>query len=257
MTAAAYGKGKLLLIGGGNHSQEILVEMVKLSGGKILIIPLASSIPEEVSASAQAQLMNVGAGGVKVFSCTRANVDLPFCLKEIQEARLIFFTGGSQNDLLSAFAGSESLKLIRQRFSDNLHFAGTSAGTAIMSEIMLTGDVLPPFDRIEGVKKNMVETTSGFGFVKSYVLDQHFLKRNRHDRLLSVVLDHPSLVGVGIDESTAILINEDESFTVLGDSMVTVMDARQANVTVLEDGTYRYQNVTTSLLAPGTSYKLP
>ncbi len=255
--SSALAKGQLLLIGGGNRSQEILTQMVNLAGGKILIIPLASSIPREVSESAKTQLINAGAKDVAAFSCQNENVDRDLCLKEIEDADLIYFTGGSQNALLSAFEGTRALEIIRKRFSRNLHLAGTSAGTAIMSGIMLTGNPLPPFERMEGVRKNMVETTRGFGFVKSFILDQHFLKRNRQDRLLSAVLDNPSLVGVGIDESTAILLKDDESFTVIGDSQVMVMDARHAQIRVLPDGSYDYQNVSTSLLAPGTSYKLP
>jgi cyanophycinase len=64
-------------------------------------------------------------------------------------------------------------------------------------------------------------------------------------------------VGLGIDESTAVLINPDESFTVMGDSLVTVMDARKASTETLPDGSYVYQNVSVSLLAPGTTFKLP
>ncbi len=256
-TSQAYGRGSLLLIGGGNRSQDILKEMSKLASGKILIVPLASSIPEEVAASAKSQLENIGAKDVVIFSCGRENVDREICLLEIGNSNLIYFTGGSQNQLLEAFRNSAALTLIRERFKNELHLAGTSAGTAIMSEVMITGNAISPHERLEGVKRNMVETIAGFGFVKKYVLDQHFLKRSRQDRLLSAVLDHPSYVGLGIDESTAVLINPDESFTVIGDSLVTVMDARRATITVLPDGSYVYENVTASLLAPGTSFRLP
>lgn len=257
LSGAVHARGSLLLIGGGNKSQEILKEMSKLASGKILIIPLASSFPDEVAASAKSQLENVGATEVRIFSCDKEKVDREVCLSEISNSNLIYFTGGSQNQLLEAFRNSVALKLIQARFEKNLHLAGTSAGTAIMSEFMITGDALSPYERLEGVRQNMVGTAAGFGFTKKYLLDQHFLKRSRQDRLLSAVLDHPQYVGLGIDESTAVLINEDESFTVLGDSLVTVMDARHALIQVLPDGTYVYQNVSVSLLAPGSTFKLP
>ncbi len=256
-SSIAYGRGSLLLIGGGNRSQGILKEMSRLASGRILIIPLASSIPDEVAASASSQLENVGATEVRIFSCDKENVDREVCLSEIANANLLYFTGGSQIQLLEAFRKSAALKLIQARFEKNLHLAGTSAGTAIMSEVMITGDALSPYQRLEGVRQNMVGTAAGFGFTKNYLLDQHFLKRSRQDRLLSAVLDHPQYVGLGIDESTAVLIKEDESFLVLGDSLVTVMDARHASIQVLPDGSYVYQNVSVSLLAPGSTFKLP
>lgn len=257
VSLSALAKGNLLLIGGGNRSQEILREMVKLANGNILIVPLASSIPADVAASAKAQLLAVGAESVSVFSCSVQDVDRDPCQKEIRKANLIYFTGGSQNQLYDAFKNSKALKLMRLLHRKTLHLAGTSAGTAVMSEIMITGRPLSPYTQLQGVRAQMIETTEGFGFVKSFILDQHFLKRSRQDRLLSAVLDSDVRVGVGIDESTAILIRDDESFRVIGDSQVMVMDARKAKVSVEADGTYLSEGVVTRMLAPGSSFRLP
>lgn len=257
ITSFAHAKGTLLLIGGGNRSRDILVKMAELAGRKILIVPLASEIPAEVAASAKTQLEEAGADKVTVFSCSDENVDRPECLDEIRASNLIYFTGGSQNKLLSAFRSSRAFALIGERYLNDLHLAGTSAGTAIMSETMITGEVIPPYPRMEGVRKNMVETTAGFGFVKEFIVDQHFLQRRRQDRLLSAVLDHGPHVGIGIDESTALMVRPDGSMTVLGDSLVTVFDARKSRVSVLTDGTYVYQNLDVSLLAPGSTFRLP
>ncbi len=257
ISTISFGRGNLLLIGGGNRSKEILKQMVSLASGNILIVPLASSIPDEVSESARKQLAEMGAEDVQVFSCDRSHVDTVLCLSEIRNANLIYFTGGSQNDLMKAFEGSSALALMKKRFAEKLHLAGTSAGTAIMSDLMLTGNAIPPYERLEGVRQNMVEVLRGFGFVKSFIIDQHFLKRNRRDRLLSAVLDQEPHVGVGIDESTAIIVESDESFRVIGDSQVMVLDARKASTSVRSDGTYIYRNVVTTLLAPGTTFKLP
>jgi cyanophycinase len=252
-----HARGTLLLVGGNNHSREIFVKMVDLSQGKILIVPHASEIPAEVAASTKAKLEDAGAGHVTIYACDDSHVDEPQCLSQIREAKLVFFTGGSQNKLYAAFHGSLALKTFYERLADDLHFAGTSAGTAIMSEVMITGRPLPPYQRLEGVHRNMVETGTGFGFVKDFIVDQHFLKRLRQDRLLSAVLDHAPHVGIGIDESTAVMITPDGSMTVLGDSLVMVIDARKAETSVLANGTYVYRNISTSLLAPGTTFRLP
>jgi cyanophycinase len=257
LSSFAHAKGTLLLIGGGNRSRDILVEMVKLASKKILIVPLASEIPDEVSASAKSQLEEAGATSVIIFACTDQNVDRTDCLSQIRETNLIYFTGGSQNKLLNAFRSSIALSLIREKFESDLHLAGTSAGTAVMSEVMITGEAMAPYERLEGVRQNMVETIQGFSFVKEFIVDQHFIKRQRQNRLLSAVLDKAPHVGIGIDESTALLVRPDGSMTVLGDSLVTVFDARKAETSVMGDGTYVYQNVSTSLLAPGTTFRLP
>ncbi len=212
-----------------------MIELAGTGTGEILIIPLASEIPAEVAASAKVELAGAGARSVSIYSCTTANVDRVDCLTQIIAARLIYFTGGSQNRLNDALKMTKALELIRARHAVDLHLAGTSAGTAVMSEVMLTGNPGVP---------DSTQTTAGFGFVKKMILDQHFLKRNRQARLQSAVLSHPELVGVGIDEATAILVNEDESFSVLGDSSVMIMDARR-NKTSVEN----------SLLNSGANFK--
>lgn len=206
----AFSRGQLLLIGGGEESQDILEKMVSLSEGKVLIMPHASSIPEEVGSETKALLESAGARQVEV--CLKLPDE---CLEMISETNLIFFTGGSQNRLLRAFKNTTALQLIREKHEDKLSLAGTSAGTAIMSEVMLTGDPEDPYDQ-------------GFGFVKKMILDMHFIVRNREPRLLKAMADHPGLIGVGVDESTAILVGEGESFQVIGVSAVRVFVGSQS-----------------------------
>ncbi len=246
----------MLLIGGGSRPDVIIDKMIDLSQGAVLIIPLASEIPQEVAESIKTQLESRGAKSVQVFSCDHDQRDLPECLKEIREAGLIFFTGGSQARLLDGLNKTKSLALIRERFEkENLSIAGTSAGTAIMSEVMLTGQVISPYTSFDGIRPNMVETTQGFGFLKKIIIDQHFLKRGRQNRLISTVLDQPHLVGVGVDEATAILVNEDESFTVLGDSSVMIIDARKARVSI-RNSVYETQGLVIHLLSAGFSFSI-
>lgn len=249
----SWSKGKMLLIGGGSRPDVIIDKMIELSQGAILVIPLASEIPQEVAESIKLQLESRGASSVKVFSCDHTQRDLPECLQEIREAGLIFFTGGSQARLLDGLSKTSSLALIRERFEkENLSISGTSAGTAIMSEVMLTGNTISPYTSFDGIRPNMVETTQGFGFLKNVILDQHFLKRARQNRLISTVLDHPHLVGVGVDEATAILVHEDESFTVLGESSVMIIDARKARIGV-RNAVYETSGVEIQLLSHGQS----
>jgi len=247
----AWGRGQLLLIGGGKRVPVLLKKIVELSKGNVLIVPYASEIPEEVAEAVQGELLSAGAKNVKVIDCR----DEEFCLNQIQNTNLIFFTGGDQNLLLQKMKGTKAFELIQKRFADNLHLSGTSAGTAIMSEVMLTGSPKAPYEEMTGLHPNMVETTKGFGFVTKFIVDQHFLKRNRQDRLQSVVFDNPSLIGVGIDEATAIHIDANENFTVLGASDVMVYDARKANIKINEQNEYEATNVIIKRLRPGKTFR--
>jgi len=250
-SATAFARGELILIGGGKRAPSILQKIIEVAKGNILIVPYASEIPDEVAASIKQELLNFGAVKVDVINCEKETS----CLKQIKNTNLIFFTGGSQNRLLQRMQGTKALKLIRQRFQKDLSLAGTSAGTAIMSEVMLTGSPRAPYETIEGVRPNMVEVTSGFGFVRKMILDQHFIKRDRQNRLLSAVLDQPELVGVGIDEATAIHIDQDENFTVIGDSDVMIYDARKAQISVTHLNEYQVQDLVIKRLTPGSTFR--
>lgn len=210
LTSTLWAKGELFLIGGGKRTDVLLQKIVEISRGKILIVPLASEIPDEVAASVKAELFKEGASSVEIFDEARA-------IKQINNTNLVFFTGGSQVRLMKAMKGTEALRLIHKRFQENLSLAGTSAGTAIMSEIMLTGESDEPYAR-------------GFGFMKKVILDQHFLKRNRQKRLIKAVELHPDYIGVGVDESTAIHVKDDLGFEVVGESDVMVYDLRNGEL---------------------------
>jgi cyanophycinase len=100
-----------------------------------------------------------------------------------------------------------------------------------MSKVMITGDELINKDSnnaFVAIMKGNIKTIEGIGFLDNVIIDQHFIKRKRLNRLISVVLEHPDLVGVGIDESTGIQVNPDDTFEVLGEGTVVVFDARKA-----------------------------
>jgi cyanophycinase len=252
----AFASGEKILIGGGKRAPSILKKMIELTGDKpILLIPLASEIPDEIVRAIKNEFAHLGFHKSEGFDCKSENVDDETCLNQIKNAGLIFFTGGDQNRLLKAFQNTKALSLIRDLHSNLTHIAGTSAGTAIMSEIMLTGSPLAPYTEFDGIRPNLVETVRGFGFVKKIIIDQHFLKRGRENRLISSVLDHPQLIGVGIDEATAVMIHPDESFEVVGESSVMIVDARKSQIRINIDR-YQVKNLKIDLLSAGESFSL-
>jgi cyanophycinase len=250
----AHANGEKVLIGGGKRAPSILKKMIELTGDKpIVLVPLASEIPDEIVGAIKNEFSLLGFLNVEGYKCKAENVDDESCLAQLKNAGLIFFTGGDQNRLLKALQNSKAFSIIQDLHSSGVHLAGTSAGTAIMSEVMLTGSPLAPYTEFDGIRPKMVETTKGFGFVKKIIIDQHFLKRGRENRLMSAVLDRPHLVGVGIDEATSIVIHSDESFDVLGESAVMVIDARKSQININNDH-YQTRNLKVDLLSSGEGF---
>jgi cyanophycinase len=170
----------------------------------------------------------------------------------------VFFSGGDQARHTRALLGSRLLQRIRQLFQDGAVVSGTSAGAAVMSRVMITGDEArphegSPFDRVEAEE---IVTREGFGFLpEAVVVDQHFVKRRRNNRLISVVLEAPGRLGLGVNEGTAIWVRPDGTFDVMGDGPVVVYDAGAARVE-REGYGLAAADLRVHVLGPGSSYDL-
>jgi cyanophycinase len=128
-----------------------------------------------------------------------------------------------------------------------------------MSEFMITGNERRANGEEgtwEVILADNILHSRGFGFVKDAVIDQHFVTRRRHNRLISVVLDNPSLVGVGIEESTAVLVRPDGKYEVLGEGQVVIYDARRAKTAKSSDGHLGGHNLAMHVLLPGDVYDI-
>jgi cyanophycinase len=130
-----------------------------------------------------------------------------------------------------------------------------------MSDSMITGDQTPPGDttgyygdEYPAIERHRIEVIPGLGFLPNAIVDQHFIRRERHNRLISAVLERPSLIGVGIDESTAIEVSPDGKWTVLGESEVLIYDARRAKVAALPGPLLGATDLRVHLLPPGSRF---
>jgi cyanophycinase len=110
--------------------------------------------------------------------------------------------------------------------------AGTSAGAAVMSAVMITGEERRPTadSAFNTIAMENIVTSAGFGFIQNAIIDQHFVRRKRYNRLLSLVLENSKLLGLGIDEATAIWVKPDGTFEVIGENAVIVFDAAPAKI---------------------------
>ena len=235
------GRGSLVIVGGGSRSEIMMRRFVELAGGAgratIAVVPMASSKPEETGKAAAAELDSLG-GSAFVFLVDRVSAQVDSVARRLDSATGIWFSGGDQVPLSAALRGTASLRAMHARYRAGAVIGGTSAGAAIMSDSMITGNQSPPGDttgyygdEFPAIARQWIQVEPGLGFLPGAIVDQHFIRRERHNRLMSAVLERPSLIGVGIDESTALEVGPDGRWRVLGESVVIIYDARDARVT--------------------------
>ncbi|HEX6588358.1 MAG TPA: cyanophycinase [Longimicrobiales bacterium] len=256
-------QGSLLIVGGGAQPPELVQRFVDLAGGagraRIAVIPLASGASKESGDEKVAQFVDEYGADAFNFMPLRAEAEagIPRVLDGVTG---VWFTGGDQERITDVLAGTRLLEQIRELYRRGAVIGGTSAGAAIMSDSMLTGnqfdaDTVGYFgDEFPVIATRRMQIVPGLGFLSGAIVDQHFLARERHNRLLSVVLERPSLVGVGIDESTALEVRPDGSWKVLGLSQVIVYDARAANIVVTRGTQLGAAGIRVHLLPPGSVY---
>jgi len=254
--------GHLFIIGGGERPDSLMNQFIELGGGKkarILIVPFASGDIEETGSYQQGQFQRLGCASCEYTTVTKKLIDSEESLSKLDGVTAIFFSGGDQNRLTDYLQGTKFLQKIREIHKNGGVIGGTSAGAAVMSRIMLTGEELniPEADKgdFSYIKKGTVDTAEGFGFITTAIIDQHFVIRKRQNRLISLVLQNPDLKGIGIDEATAIIVKTDGTFHVAGQSQVMIFECKDTP-TVSKDGYLKTKSMNVQILTSGDTYKL-
>ncbi|MGB7069985.1 MAG: cyanophycinase [Pyrinomonadaceae bacterium] len=229
---SALSQQRLMLAGGGKRPTEAIRKFVDWSGGnkaKILVITWASGVPgesfaaitEDFSAFKTASIENAPIAPIGTYERIKL-------IDQVKNATGIFFTGGDQNRIMDVFKDAELLKIVREKYSKGTPIGGTSAGTAVMSDPMITGEA--DLKIIDGSK---VGTRPGVGLLPGTILDQHFIQRQRENRLFGLVMKHPSKLGVGIDEDTVLMVENNRIADVIGETQVMFVDAKDRNGALL------------------------
>lgn len=206
-------QGKLFIIGGGDRSPAMIERMIGESGldkgGYAVILPMSGEDQDTSIYYAMQQFTDRdinAAYGIQFHHTDEMSVSK---LDSIRNARLVYITGGDQARFMEIVGGTEIVTAIQDAYQHGAMIAGTSAGASLMSAVMLTGNQLKYPDyhaTFNSIESDNIETIPGLGLLKNVIIDQHFLIRSRHNRLISAVLQYPGMTCIGIDESTAILV---------------------------------------------------
>jgi cyanophycinase len=212
-------EGTVIAIGGGRLPDAVVDRFLDLAdarkGGLVLVCPAAS---EEVEGPELERFRSRGATTLEVLDFRkRPDADEAARVATIARARGVFFTGGDQRRLLDVLDGSKALAALRRAHERGAVIAGTSAGCAVLGELAIAGDGEPT-----SVAAGATPVRAGFGLVRGVVFDQHFLARRRHNRLVSVLRAAPTLLGIGVDEATAVVSRGSAPLEVIGNGVASV-----------------------------------
>jgi cyanophycinase len=221
-------RGTLIAIGGREQKEgdcHILEEVVaRADGGAIVVSTLASEEPQEQWQEYERVFKRLGAKKVVQLGAeSREELLNESVTKVFSSARVFFMAGGDQKKIASKLGGTVACDCIRDLLRDGGTIAGTSSGASVLSETMLVAGETDESHQVGGVSLQMAP---GLGLVGELIIDQHFAERGRIGRLIGAVARNPRLLGLGIDEDTAAVIERD-SMRVLGSGAIYVVDGRE------------------------------
>lgn len=238
IAGSAFATERLVLVGGGDKPVVAMQRFAEWAGGTkahLLMVLWATGYPTDCFDGLKNDFGKYSPASMEAAPVqpltpeTRATL-----LKQLEGATGVFFCGGDQVRVMDVLKDQPLLDAMRARYKAGAVFGGTSAGTAIMSKIMITGE--GDFSVLDGAK---VETREGLGLLEGTIVDQHFLKRQRQNRLFGLVLMHPEELGVGVNEDAALLVTDGRHGEAV-DGNVMIVDGKggkdELKVTVLRPG---------------------
>ncbi|HZS04211.1 MAG TPA: cyanophycinase [Blastocatellia bacterium] len=229
-------RGTLIIIGGSEDKREtkvILREAVRRIGsGRLVISTLASDYGEEVwelyrRIFTELGVRQIGHLGIEYRDESEGDPRLDI----LAGATAMFFTGGDQLRITTRLGGTPLSDRIEEIFRRGGVIAGTSAGASALGEMMLVGSPGGGLFKVG----DMVQMVPGLGLLRNVIIDQHFSERGRIRRLLGAVAQNPRMLGIGIDEDTAIIVENEADFQVLGAGAVYVVDGHDLSYTNISE----------------------
>ena len=248
-------KGTLIPIGGNEdkgfetdekHTLEfidegILYHVVKEAGGvdaKIVVVPTASSIPDEVGKNYLEAFKTLGCKNVHILNIgNKKDSEKEGSIKLVKNANCIMFSGGDQSKITNRIGDTTIHKILLERYQNDEGFviAGTSAGAMAMTNEMIAGG-----SPREAFIKGAVTMYKGLSLIPKLMIDTHFIQRGRFGRVSEAVAKFPNLLGIGLAEDTGMIIKNGNNCTVIGSGMAIVFDGSELthnNEKLLKEGT--------------------
>ncbi|NLO81818.1 MAG: cyanophycinase [Clostridiales bacterium] len=254
--------GKLMIIGGAEDKRGecvILKRLVELAGrqeANMVIMTVASEYPEKIGNEYTHIFKRLGVDNINTIHIrSRQDANCAELVGQIEKASCIFFTGGDQLRITSLLGGTRAGDMLKKAYLRGVVIAGTSAGASVMSETMITSG-----KDDDAPKKCTLKMAPGLGLLKDVVIDQHFAQRGRIGRLLTAIAQNPHMLGLGIDEDTAVIVDNDAVFNIIGSHAVTILDGKEldyTNVSELKpDEILSITNVIMHVLPSGYAYDI-
>jgi len=255
-------KGKLFIIGGGNLSPALILKMTETANlnkkDHIVILPMATEEPDSAYYYIKIQLEKACSNTIANLNFTADKINNKQWLDSIKHAKLIFIPGGDQSRFMKLVLKSPVHNAINVAYKNGSTIAGTSAGAAVMSKQMITGNQLSDtsysetFDKLQD---NNIEFSEGLGLLRSVIIDQHFIVRSRYNRLLSALAKFPDYICVGIDESAAIIVDQNK-VTVTGEGQVVKLCCAKRLSVKKSNSLIKFEDALLSIYISGDSFEI-
>ncbi|MGL4742608.1 MAG: cyanophycinase [Sarcina sp.] len=254
-------KVRFIIIGGAEKKKgktKVLEYVAKClrADDMLLIATIASQEQEEMIKTYKTVFNNLGLRNIKeLFVNNREECLDETRIKLIKDAKMIFFTGGDQLRITSILGGTPLYDELKKHFNNGCIYVGTSAGASVVSETMVVQG-----EDASSPSKCYLNMCKGLGLLKNIIIDQHFAQRGRIGRLLAMVAQNPENIGIGIDEDTAIIIDDKDKLEVIGSGAIYIVDGRNMTYSNVSEQKYEellsMYNVTLHVLTPGKKYNL-
>lgn len=254
--------GKLFIIGGGKRPLAMMQELAGLAqldkeGAYAVVLPMASAEPDT---SFYYLVRSFGEDmdyRFAMFNFADGNAASLSQLDSLRNAALVYMTGGDQNKFMQIVLNTPVHEAIMEAYRRGAVVAGTSAGAAVQSRKMITGNELkyPEYTgNYRTIEAENIEISEGLGLLQTAIIDQHFVWRMRMNRLIAAAIENPGELLIGIDESTAIVVSGDTA-TVTGNSQVVVLHNKNA-VKRQNEGLLGSEGMVLSVYLPGERFLL-
>lgn len=255
-------KGKLFIIGGGDRSDVLMKQALAVADlGKkdfIVVLPMSSEEPDSSFIFFKTQMVKLTSNPIVMLNFNRETAQNKTLTDSLQKAKLIFISGGDQVRFMNVVQNTPIKTALQKAYENGSTISGTSAGAAVMSEKMITGNQKLQKEysgTFDNIRYDNLETSEGLGLLKTAVIDQHFLKRNRYNRLLSALVEFPGLTGIGIDESTAIIVRNNQ-IEVAGESEVIVVRNPKGIVKAKQNNLISIESLQMSIYTAGQKFNI-